>query len=563
MKNAPAAMQAITHTVFFGVVIGLISALGSHYFRSGIFTVNTHVKNTLSQFSLFIGFFISLSIAAYAVYLLQEYGNLKKFDGPADSIYAAHRLDNELDIKAGLLSTLAAFFSAAGGASVGQYGPIVHFGATIGSWLKEKFATQITADIFIGCGVAGAISAGFGAPIAGVIFAHEAVTRHFSVKAIAPIAVSSGIAFIATEFLWGMHAPLEQMTPLSAATFNLTVIATLFIAPLFGVCAVVFMRTLEQLIILNKKIKLNRFLKTSLAVIALSYIGSNLPQVMGLGTGIILKILDGDFGLSFLILLLIGKLIATTVSLSFGFFGGVFSPALFLGAALGAIFAHILAISGFEDLNYSVFAICGMASVAGAVIGAPLTAVLIVFELTQSYFLGLAALVSVVIAVLVSEKFYGHSYYDKQLLSRGIDLSDGRAGLLLMDQKIADFISDTATVLKPQYSLDEAKTIMVRNNTSEAYVVDTEKIFWGKVEFMKILDHDGSLPITEFANLETVTLKHDASLQQAIEIAADFVGESIPIVDESTGQFQGAVTEGDIFTAYLGIQGQITDLEKK
>lgn len=563
MRHAREAMQAITHTVFFGVVIGLISAIGSHYFRVGITTVNKQVNNNLGQFTLFISFFISLSVAAYVVYLLQKYGNLKKFDGPADSIYAAHRLDNELNIKAGLLSTLAAFFSAAGGASVGQYGPIVHFGATIGSWLKEKFITPITADIFIGCGVAGAISSGFGAPIAGVIFAHEAVTRHFSVKAIAPIAVSSGIAFIATEFLWGTHAPLEQMAPLPAASLNLTVIATLFIAPLFGVCAVVFMRTLEQLIILNKKIKLNRFVKTSLAVIVLSYIGSNLPQVMGLGTDIILKILDGDFGLSFLILLLLGKLIATTVSLSFGFFGGVFSPALFLGAALGAIFAQVLSIFGFEDLHYSVIAICGMASVAGAVIGAPLTAVLIVFELTQSYSLGLSALVSVVIAVLVSEKFYGHSYFDKQLLSRGIDLSDGRVGLLLMDQKIADFISDTATVLKPQYSLVEAKTIMVRNNNSEAYVVDNEKNFLGKVEFMKIVDQDGSLPITDFANLETLTLKHDASLQQAIEIAADFVGESIPIIDESTGQFQGAVTEGDIFTAYLGIQGQITDLEKK
>jgi len=341
------------------------------------------------------------------------------------------------------------------------------------------------------------------------------------------------------------------------------VIATLLIAPLFGVCAVFFMRTLEQLIKLNKKIKLNRFVKTTLAVIALSYIGSNLPQVMGLGTDIILKILDGDFGLSFLILLLIGKLIATTVSLSFGFFGGVFSPALFLGAALGAVFAQVLSIFGLEDLNYSVFAICGMASVAGAVIGAPLTAVLIVFELTQSYSLGLAALVSVVIAVLVSEKFYGHSYFDKQLLLRGIDLSDGRAGLLLMDRKIADFISDTATVLEPQHSLFEAKTIMTQNNNSEAYVVGDRNIFLGKVEFMKIVHQDDSLPITQFSKLDTLTLKHDASLQQAIEIAAGFVGESIPVVDEITGQFLGAITEGDIFTAYLGIQGQITDLEKK
>jgi CIC family chloride channel protein len=563
MKLAIGATHAIIHTVFFGVIIGLISAIGSHYFRSGIATVNSFIDENLSQFTLFIGFFISLSVAAFAVYLLQKYGNLKKFDGPADSIYAAHRLDNELNVKAGILSTLAAFFSAAGGASVGQYGPIVHFGATIGSWLKEKFATPITADIFIGCGVAGAISSGFGAPIAGVIFAHEAVTRHFSVKAIAPIAVSSGIAFIFTEYLWGTNAPLEQMTLPSSTSFNLTVIATLFIAPLFGVFAVIFMLTLEKLILINKKINMGRFWKTTIAVTALSFIGSNLPQVMGLGTEVILKILDGDFGLWFLILILFGKLFATTVSLSFGFFGGVFSPALFLGAAFGAIFAQILTNVGLDNLSYSVISICGMASVAGAVIGAPLTAVLIVFELTQSYSLGLAALVSVVLAVLVSEKFYGHSYFDKQLLSRGINLSNGRAGLLTMDRKVAEFTSDAATLLEPKCSLGEAKAIMAHNKNSEAYVVDDKKMFLGKVEFMKIVDQNNSLPITQFANLETVTLMHDASLQQAIEIAADFVGESIPIINETTFQFHGTVTEGDIFTAYLEIQGQITDLEKK
>ena len=104
---------------------------------------------------------------------------------------------------------------------------------------------------------------------------------------------------------------------------------------------------------------------------------------------------------------------------------------------------------------------------------------------------------------------------------------------------------------------------MVRNNNSEAYVVDDRNILLGKVEFMRIVHQDNSLPITKFANSETLILKHDASLQQAIEIAAGFVGESIPVVDESTGQFHGAVTEGDIFTAYLEIQGQIMDLEKK
>ena len=107
----------------------------------------------------------------------------------ADSIFGAHHLDNEIDVKAGVGSTVGAFVSIAGGASVGQYGPLVHFGATIGTFLRQfigKFQSDgkeiIGTDIFIGCGVAAAIAAGFQAPIAGIIFAHEAVLRHFSFR---------------------------------------------------------------------------------------------------------------------------------------------------------------------------------------------------------------------------------------------------------------------------------------------------------------------------------------------------------------------------------------------
>ena len=91
-----------------------------------------------------------------------------------------------------LAQLLAAFISLGGGAPVGQYGPLVHFGAAIGSYLSELFGSRrITADVFIGCGVAAAIAAGFHAPIAGVVFAHEAVLRHFSFRAITPIAIAS------------------------------------------------------------------------------------------------------------------------------------------------------------------------------------------------------------------------------------------------------------------------------------------------------------------------------------------------------------------------------------
>ena len=117
--------------------------------------------------------------------------NIEGWQTPADSIYAAHMPDSHLDHKKGFASTLAAFISASGGASVGQYGPLVHFGGLMGSLFRRVTGGIFSMDVFIGCGVAGAISAGFGAPIAGIVFAHEAIIKHFSLRAIAPIAISS------------------------------------------------------------------------------------------------------------------------------------------------------------------------------------------------------------------------------------------------------------------------------------------------------------------------------------------------------------------------------------
>lgn len=563
MSRTKEALNAVCHAILFGVIIGIISAIGAHYFKIGILQLSVVIDHSLTELSSFLLYFISLSLAASLVYSLKRCSRINRFEGPADSIYAAHRLDNELNVKNGIVSTLAAFISAAGGASVGQYGPIVHFGATIGAWLKRRFTTEISTDVFIGCGVAGAISSGFGAPIAGVIFAHEAITRHFSLKAITPIAISSGIAFVVTEHFWGSTSPLIQMVALSNLSFNITVIATIFTAPLFGLCAVAFMISLENCNALSQRLKVNQFTKTFVAIIILSLIGSSVPQVMGLGTSVISNTIEGNYGLIFLAFMLVGKLLATSVSLSFGFFGGIFSPALFLGATLGAIIAHVFNSLGFLEVSYPAFVISGMASVSGAVIGAPLAAVLIVFELTQSYSLSLAALVSVVIAVLVSDKFYGHSYFDRQLKKRGIDLSDGRSGLLLMEKKIIEYASQDAVLLKPDCTVQDALSKLTEKNTTEAYFTDHDKKYIGKLELLKILDVEAASRAVVYSDKNAVTLKHDASLQQAIEVAANFVGETIPIIERSTNKLRGVVTEGDIFKAYLELQTKIIDLERK
>ena len=137
---------------------------------------------------------IAMLISACLIIFVRKAVGVTKWSGPADSIYALHQPKVGVDIGLGLGSTLAAFVSAGGGASVGQYGPLVHFGATLSTIVSRLFSVQISKNVLIACGVAAAISSGFNAPIAGILFAHEALLRRFSVGAVAPISVAAIVA---------------------------------------------------------------------------------------------------------------------------------------------------------------------------------------------------------------------------------------------------------------------------------------------------------------------------------------------------------------------------------
>ena len=180
-----------------GLGFGLVMSLVSNGFVAGVLWLTSLRERQLASW---LGLdptmaamlpLICLLVAAFLILQVRRLFGIARWHGPADSIFAAHRTDNELDIRSGFGSTIAALISAGGGASVGQYGPLVHFGATMGSAFRTLTGGRLTTDVFIGCGVAGAIAAGFNAPIAGVVFAHEAILRHFSMRAIAPIAIAS------------------------------------------------------------------------------------------------------------------------------------------------------------------------------------------------------------------------------------------------------------------------------------------------------------------------------------------------------------------------------------
>ena len=186
--------------LLLAVVVGLVMAVVANAFVEGArwFFNTSQTENLLSmevvgqRYNLDI--FLTLAAAAVLIFLVRRTLGITQWSGPADSIYAVQQNREPLNIRVGMGSTLAAFIAASGGGSVGQYGPLVHFGATMTEVLLKYIRIKIDRRVFIACGVAGAISAGFNAPIAGVLFAHEALLRRISVGAIGPIAVTSIVA---------------------------------------------------------------------------------------------------------------------------------------------------------------------------------------------------------------------------------------------------------------------------------------------------------------------------------------------------------------------------------
>ena len=555
------AVKFTITSIIIGSILGLVGASAAHYFRVGIVLISDGFSEIISSSYGFFYYVFTLTVAALIVHQVKKLNTGKPFQGIADSIFYAHRPDNEADIKSGLLSTLAAFISAGGGASVGQYGPLVHFGSTIGSWLKEKLPFQLSLDLYIGGGVAAAISSGFGAPLAGMVFAHEAIMRHYSHKAVLSIAIASCVAFGLSTAVWGE----SLIFPISKVEFDfLTILYVSFIAgPVFGIVAIIFMNSLIFFNKLSVKFFSNVLLRYAIAIIALSAIGHFVPEVMGLGTSTVLGAVSGEYVLYFALIILIGKILATSVSLGFGFFGGVFSPALLVGASAGAVVAELFVVVGFLEKFEPALVVSGMAAVTGAVIGAPLCMVVIVMELTSSYIYALASLVGLTLSVSLSHILFGASYFDRQLSARGIDISTGRSGMFLMEKRASDYASLDYIQLHCEDLVRDASRLMSEQNKNEVIVLDTNGQFYGKIELHSLIGKSASSKIEKFVDTNCVTIKHDASLQQAMEAAANFVGEAIPIINRETNQVISVITEGAIFDAYLKVQDTVIDMEKR
>lgn len=558
-------LTSLVVVIATGLLFGFVMALMSNGFVKGVQYLSD-ARGAFSNLDIVIGTttlsfapLCGLLLAVAVILIIRRLFKINRFHGPADSIFAAHRSDNELDVRAGIGSTLVAFVSAAGGGSVGQYGPLVHFGATMGSFMRQHTGGMLSTDVFIGCGVAGAIAAGFNAPIAGIVFAHEAILRHFSLRAIAPIAIASITATGVSKWMFG-DSYVFAMDNINVDLIGLLP-AALIAGPLFGLIAVLFMLSIRHSARFAAASGWSPARLLITAALGAGIVGMWVPEALGLGTSVISNILNAETVNASLMILFIAKIGLTALCIGFGMFGGVFSPALLVGASAGAIVGRVFVSLGILNAGPGL-AICGMAAVASAVIGAPISGVLIILELTMSYEFAVAAMLSVVTSSMVAHVMFGHSFFDRQLLDRGIDVSLGRGHIEMMETYIADIAHDDYVPLKETCSVQQAIRIMVDAKATEAYVLDDSGVFKGKLTLHALLAETSDSLAKTHIQSAPISIKHDASLQQAIEIASNFVGENIPVINRQNNALLGVVTEADLFKLYLGLQGRVADLER-
>jgi CIC family chloride channel protein len=542
--------------LLLAAVVGLVMAVVANVFVEGArwFFNTSQTENLISmevggqRYSLDI--FLTLGVAAVLILLVRRTLGITQWSGPADSIYAVQQNREPLDVRVGMGSTLAAFFAASGGGSVGQYGPLVHFGATITEVLLKYIRIKFDRRVFIACGVAGAISAGFNAPIAGVLFAHEALLRRFSIGAIAPIAVASIVAYAANQAFFN----LEPMFSLPDMPIELQPLIPflIFTGVVSALTAVAYMAAIRKGRELATRSQWSMPKLLLSCVVVVGAIGVVVPDVAGLGLQQINQMLDAKFGLGMLLVLLAGKIFVTAYCLNTGFFGGVFGPALFVGAATGAVVAHVAILVGLAPhLSYAL-PVAAIAAVGGAVIGAPLTSIMIVIELTGSYAYGLSAMLCAILCSLLTLRFFGLSYFDRQLLDRGVDLRLGQEHIELSLTPVSEIESGEFVRIGADTPLQLARQALVSAQVTEAYVCDTDGQLIGKVDIHSLAQASS---LDSALDRSPVILEADSKLTDAMTTASTFVGESIPVVRER--RLVGALSEGDIFNKVLQIQASL------
>ncbi len=483
-------------------------------------------------------FLLGVPVLAGLLYgpLVHFFAREARGHGVPEVMYAVGRRGARIPPQVAGVKALASALCIGGGGSVGREGPIVQIGSALGSTVgRLARLPEPRLRVLVACGAAGGIAATFNAPLAGVFFAMELILADFTAQAFGMVVVSAVTSAAIGRAALG-DAPFLALPPFTVdhvGQYGLFAVLGL----LAGATGVVFTRVLYLIEdVCDGLWRGPEWLRPAVGGILLGLLLLALPQMYGVGYPVLGHAVFGLYGVGFLLLLAVAKMVATSLTIGIGGSGGVFAPSLFIGAMLGSAFGqlahHVLPGTAGPAGAYGLI---GMGAVFAGAARAPITAVVIMFELTGEYSIILPLMTAIVLAAGISHALSADTIYTLKLRRRGVDLGRRETITTAALTRVGDVMTDVPQGIEGDLALRDVAVALARSASGVLPVLDPEGDYVGvvtaRVVAEALADGRHDLDPASLALELPVEVRRDDHLDQAIE-ALDRSGcAAVPVLD--------------------------------
>ena len=454
-----------------------------------------------------------------------------------------------------LVKAAASSLTLGSGGSAGREGPMIQIGASLGSVIAQW--TRLSEEgvrTLVAAGAAGGLAAAFNAPIAGSLFALEVVLGDFAIASFSPV-VMAGVAATAVS-----RAAYGEAQVFDIPVYDLESAAEFFPYALLGLLAgfvavgfTLFLYGQEKA---WERVAAPPWFRPVLGGLIVGAVGLLFPEVLGIGHLAMDRMLEGEVGLGLLLALVVMKIVTTSLTLGSGGSGGVFVPSLFVGAALGgALGTAVDRWALFPHGGPGAYALVGMGALVAATSHAPLTGIVIMFELTADYQIILPVMMACILSTVVASSLKEESIYTQKLKWKGISLKQGREESILRQMKVEGVLRREYRSFPEEAQLPTILAEALGGHQTTFPIVDPDGVLGGVIRLQDLhqaLDDRGALEaVVVAADLATPcrTVSEGTTVEEALDLLTETGAELLPVVDEGE-RVVGVVLAGDILERY-------------
>ena len=544
--------------IIIPIIIGLLGGVGAIVLRSMIHLFQAVLWGNEEYAANWFLTILVPAVGAFIVGMIIYYFSREAKGHGVPEVMEAISLKNGIirpRVVAG--KVVASALTIASGGSVGREGPIIQIGSAIGSTLGQVFRlSRRRMQTLVGCGAAAGIAAAFNAPIAGAMFAVEIILGDFAISQFSPIVISSVTATVISRMKYGNFPAFE--VPKYALVHPIELVPYALLGLVAGAVGVLFVKVLYYFEEKFDSVNIPDFYKTAMGGILLGVIGLAFPQVFGVGYNSMNQAFLGRMEVWLLFVLVFIKILASALTLGSGSSGGIFAPSLFMGAMTGGVFGNILhKLFPTVTAGPGAYSLVAMSAVVAATTHAPITAILIIFEMTSDYKIILPLMIATIISLVVTRRQKG-SIYTLKLMKKGINIHEGKEINILQSMKVKNVMRKSINILPATTSMKDMIEIFVTSPHNYFYIKDES----GRIK-EKISQVELSAIAPDYENLKDFVVADDIATPNHLLVTEednlDFVMrefgkenvDEIPVVSSRDDKdILGTVWRRDVIEAY-------------